>query len=157
MIGAGSGGVAELPAVLFGFPDGQFDECLSGERALLAAPYGDLHGEVLGPGLGAGVDQAENQLEREIVLNVQRTAQVPTPRNMWRHLHRRGPDAPIQTSFSLRNHTGRVCCPEGSGDPSSAHDRRLPIRSISSRLLGAESQGSPMQSLPGWSLNRGMT
>jgi len=31
---------------------------------------------------------------------------------------------------------GYPWCPEGSGDPSSAHDRSLPIRSISSRLLG---------------------
>lgn len=47
--------------------------------------------------------------------------------------------------------------PNSSGGPSSAHDRTLPIRSISSGLLGTESQGSPMQSLPGWSLNLGMT
>jgi len=35
------------------------------------------------------------------------------------------------------------CCPENSGDASSAHDRRLPICSISSRLLGTESQDTP--------------
>lgn len=39
----------------------------------------------------------------------------------------------------------------------STHDRWLPMRSISSRLPGADSQGSPMASLPGSSLNRGMT
>lgn len=31
------------------------------------------------------------------------------------------------------------------------------MRSISSRLPGTESQGSPMASLPRWSLNRGIT